>query len=106
MVTEGSEEGKVLVHKVLGTENPADLMIKILTMGEIEDRLKGMCLVMKDRYEGKTTSPNPQGVSETEGVKIFQTCERTIERYLDREREVEICCATLHEGESHSAGGT
>jgi hypothetical protein len=36
------KEGKVLVHKVLGTENPADLMIKILTIGEIEYRLKGM----------------------------------------------------------------
>ena len=26
------EEGKVLAHKVLGTETPADLMTKILTL--------------------------------------------------------------------------
>ena len=81
------------VHKVLGTENPADLMTKILTIGEIEDRLKGMSMVMRDRYEGKTRSQNPQGVAETEGMsKILQTCECVIERYLDREREIEICC--------------
>jgi hypothetical protein len=60
---------------------------------------------MRDRYEGETRSPIPQGASETEGAnKILQTCECIIERYLDREREVEICCVTLHEQESHSAG--
>ena len=40
-------EGRVLVHKVLGTENPADLMTKILTVKEIEDRLSGMSIRMK-----------------------------------------------------------
>ena len=40
-------EGRVLVHKVLGTENPADLMTKILTIGEIEERLKGMSIIMR-----------------------------------------------------------
>ena len=40
-------DGKVEVHKVLGTENPADLMIKILTVGEIEDRLRGMSIRME-----------------------------------------------------------
>ena len=40
-------EGRVLVHKVLGTENPADLMTKILTVGEIEERLKRMSITMK-----------------------------------------------------------
>ena len=40
-------EGKVLVHKVLGTENPADLMTKILTVKEIEDRLRRMSIQMK-----------------------------------------------------------
>ena len=40
-------EGKVEVHKVLGTENPADLMTKILTVREIEDRLRGMSIRME-----------------------------------------------------------
>jgi len=61
MVTEGGE-GKVLVHKGLGTENPADLMTKTLTIGEIEDRLRGMSLVMRDRYEEKNQKPKtPRG---------------------------------------------
>ena len=40
-------EGRVLVHKVLGTENPADLMTKILTVKEIDDRLRRMSIQMK-----------------------------------------------------------
>jgi hypothetical protein len=40
-------EGKVEVHKVLGTENPADLMTKILTVKEIEERLRRMSITMK-----------------------------------------------------------
>ena len=40
-------EGKVEVHKVLGTENPADLMTKISTVREIEDRLRGMSIRME-----------------------------------------------------------
>ena len=40
-------EGRVLVHKVLGTENPADLMTKILTIKEIEDRLRNMSIEMR-----------------------------------------------------------
>ena len=40
-------EGKVVVHKVLGTENQADLMTKILTLKEIEDRLKRMSIQMR-----------------------------------------------------------
>ena len=39
-------EGKVLVHKIVGTENPADLMTKILTASEIGDRLRGMNIRM------------------------------------------------------------
>ena len=35
-------EGKVEVHKVLGIGNPADLMTKVLSVVEIEDRLRGM----------------------------------------------------------------
>ena len=40
-------EGRVEVSKVLGTENPADLMTKVLAMGEIRERLKGMGMWMK-----------------------------------------------------------
>ena len=35
-------EGKVVVSKVLGTENPADLMTKILGKQEIQERIEGM----------------------------------------------------------------
>ncbi len=35
-------EGKVVVHKVLGTENPSDLGTKILNAAEITERLEGM----------------------------------------------------------------
>ena len=37
-------EGKVVVDKVLGTENPADLMTKVLGVKEIGERLEGMGL--------------------------------------------------------------
>ena len=37
-------EGKVVVSKVLGTENPADLMTKILGKKEIIERIEGMGL--------------------------------------------------------------
>ena len=40
-------EGKVLVHKVVGTESPADLMTKILKIGENGDRLRGMSIRME-----------------------------------------------------------
>ena len=42
-----SREGKVEVNKVLGTENPAELMTKILTVKEIEERLRRMSIVMR-----------------------------------------------------------
>ena len=37
-------DGKVVVHKVLGTENPSDLGTKILNAAEINERLGGMNL--------------------------------------------------------------
>ena len=37
-------DGKVVVHKVLGTENPPDLGTEILNTGEITERLAGMNL--------------------------------------------------------------
>ena len=42
-------EGKVLVSKVLGTENPADLMTKLLSKPEIISRLGGMNLRVEAR---------------------------------------------------------
>ena len=42
-------EGKVLVSKVLGTENPADLMTKLLSKQEIISRLGGMNLRIESR---------------------------------------------------------
>ena len=36
-----AKEGKAIVHKIPGTENPADLMTKILTVRGIVDRLRG-----------------------------------------------------------------
>ena len=38
-------EGKVVVNKVVGTENPADLMTKLLGIRDIQTRLEGMGLV-------------------------------------------------------------
>jgi hypothetical protein len=35
-------EGRVEISKISGTENPSDLMTKILTLKEIKDRLTGM----------------------------------------------------------------
>ena len=37
-------EGKVVVHKFLGTENPSDLGTNILNTAEISERLEGMNL--------------------------------------------------------------
>ena len=40
-------DGKLEVSKIKGDENPADLMTKILTCGEIVERLNGMNIEMK-----------------------------------------------------------
>ena len=40
-------DGKVIVSKVAGTENPADLMTKILNISDIDERLKSMSLSAK-----------------------------------------------------------
>ena len=45
-------EGRLKVVKVLGSENPADLMTKILNIGEIEERLKRMNLMMVRKGNG------------------------------------------------------
>ena len=41
------EEGRLVVTKISGLFNPADLTTKVLTVNEIEDRLKGMGLIME-----------------------------------------------------------
>ena len=42
-------EGKVLVSKVPGTENPADLMTKLLGVQDIKTRLENMNLKVELR---------------------------------------------------------
>ena len=41
------KRGRVKVEKVWGPWNPADLMTKFLSLSEIEDRLKRMCLEVR-----------------------------------------------------------
>ena len=38
------EQGKLVVHKVKGDQNPADLMTKVLSLKEVVDRLGWMNL--------------------------------------------------------------
>ena len=40
-------EGKVEVSKLLGVENPADLMTKVLAVKDVASRLEGMSISMK-----------------------------------------------------------
>ena len=40
-------DGNVVVSKVVGNENPADLMTKILSKSEIQDRLEGMGIYVR-----------------------------------------------------------
>ncbi len=49
-------DGGVLVHKVSGIQNPADLITKVLTTGEIEDGSKGMNIRMEMR-KGEDAQP-------------------------------------------------
>ena len=77
-------EGKVEVHKVLGTENPADLMTKILTVKEIEERLRRMSIQMKmtkdeqrvasvEKSEMRRVGPtpiSPFGVGQGEHISV------------------------------------
>ena len=45
-------EGKVEVSKILGTENPADLMTKVLSKEEIRVRLGAMNIEVRNQSEG------------------------------------------------------
>ena len=47
MVPARGERGKVKVYKVDGIENPADLMTKVFSLGEISMRLLGMNVSLK-----------------------------------------------------------
>ena len=52
-------DGKLIVEKILGTLNPADLMTKVLTIREIEDRLGYMNMFLKrenDLVDGTSKS--------------------------------------------------
>ena len=40
-------EGRVHVEKILGTQNPADLMTKVLSTREMEEKLRGMNIRFK-----------------------------------------------------------
>merc|ERR1711965_613370 len=42
-------EGKVLVSKVVGTENPADLMTKLLGVQDMKSRLESMNIKFESR---------------------------------------------------------
>ena len=41
-----AREGRLEIFKVLGKDNPSDLMTKILSVGEIVDRLEGLNIRM------------------------------------------------------------
>ena len=45
-------EGKLKVVKVMGRENPADLMTKILTISEVEERLRGLNITIVRKEDG------------------------------------------------------
>ena len=47
------EQGKLVVHKVKGDQNPADLMSKVLSLGEVVDRLGWMNLRAETTEGGK-----------------------------------------------------
>ena len=59
-------DGKLVVEKVAGTENPADLMTKILTLKEIVDRLGRMGMSVRG---GVKTESKEEVVGESEVEK-------------------------------------
>ena len=67
-------EGKVEVHKVLGAENPADSMTKVLTVGEIEDRLRRMSIRMKlvdEDHQMASMEKNEEGMVGPTPISTF-----------------------------------
>ena len=62
-------EGRVLVHKVPGEENPADLMTRVLGSGDIESRLKGMNIRMEMTCKEVSEKAKAKTTWETVGVK-------------------------------------
>ena len=69
------------IYKVLGTENPADLMTKILTVSEIEERLRGMNIEMYNKYTRDKVESHGG-----EDVCGLQIAESVIGRFLDEQR--------------------
>ena len=51
-------EGKLEVSKIGGDENPADLMTKLLSLEEIEVRLRGMNIRLERGSQGKCLGPD------------------------------------------------
>ena len=54
-------EGRLKIVKVPGNENPADLMTKILNIGEIRERLRTMNLKMVMRNQGAAAEGDEDG---------------------------------------------
>ena len=52
-------DGKVEVSKVRGDANPADLMTKVLSVKEIEDRLKGLSIRIEPSSGGAPAESFP-----------------------------------------------
>ena len=64
-------EGRVIVEKIPGVENPAALMTKILPMRDIEERLRRMNLEMK-RMKKKCDEENE--TDERRGHEVCGVC--------------------------------
>ena len=64
-------EGRVIVEKISGVENPADLMTKILPMRDIEERLRRMNLEMKRL---KRRVEEKEGADEMRGDEVCGVC--------------------------------
>ena len=66
-------DGKVLVSKVRVTENPADLMTKLLSLAEIKERFERVNIKMDSRQWGRWGSgwPNMLGSGAFQCVTDF-----------------------------------
>ena len=64
-------EGRVIVEKIPGIQNPADLMTKILPMKDIEERLRRMNLRMLRRVRFEEDENKKEGGDEVCGVCAY-----------------------------------
>jgi hypothetical protein len=72
-------EGRLVVEKVPGDKNAADLMTKTLTIKEIEDRLRGMNIRMEGRRIIKEISRVEKRIAVEFDVSELFSCPRTVE---------------------------